>query len=290
MKSLITKFENPNSINGKNVLLIAGVHGDEITPVYTLAKMIQYIKNFDGNIDNIPFFKNIKQLTILNGINMSGMIKSQRDVFNDNTLDLNRLLITDDNSNSKSILKEHVDNNDIVIDIHSSPNCTEFVLIDIDEYTNSIKKWCDLSNVQYAFRYSGANTIKRYCLENNKYGLTLEINQMKTIDFDSSENALNIIFKLLDRINIIPPLSKSRPNININELVELKTFTTGLVKHYFNCGQNISIGNILYDIYDLEFNLLYSHRSDINGIVICEPNKSFVSRGDVVYLIQPDLK
>lgn len=259
---------------GKNVLIISGVHGDEITPIYTVAYMLK---------NNLFKTKYIKNLTIINGINISGIKKLTREVDYETSADLNRVL---NNNKEQDYIRELTDNinkNDIIIDIHSSPSCTEFALIDIDEYTMSLKNWCDKSNVQCAFRYSGADTIKRYCLENNKPALTLEINMMKIIDFNSSFRTAKLINRLLDNIEKIKML-KTVPKVK--ELREIKTYNDGLLIHNFRNGGCFRKGQTLYKVFDLELNEINDVKSDCHGIVICEPDKSIVTRGDTVYFIQ----
>ena len=101
--------------NGKNVLIIAGVHGDEITPVYTLAKMVS------GGLFNL---KNVESVTVLNGLNMTGLKSATRELQPKNSNDLNRSLISikDGVDGEQQLLEELISKNDVVIDIHSSPS------------------------------------------------------------------------------------------------------------------------------------------------------------------------
>ena len=207
----IKKTFNGRNKNGKNILLIAGVHGDEITPIYALMLILKNINLLD--------LSKIKTLTIINGINESGIEKHTRNIVNNHTDDLNRSF-NDPHIDSILELKTLIDENDVIIDIHSSPSCIEFALIDIDEFTMSLKEWCDISLVPTAYRYSTANTIKRYSLLNNKLALTLEINKLDIIDIESAKNVIIHINNLLitvDEINLI----KSDPNVN--EIFELDT-------------------------------------------------------------------
>jgi len=273
MKTLIENIEGNNS-DGKNVLLIAGMHGNEITPVYALANMI---KNNSFNLNKI------KSLTILNGINMSGLRYRERDIIDEPTNDLNRLLIPFKDYNEVDLLSKKIKENDIIIDIHSSPNCMEFALIDIDEYTNSMKKWCDESNIQTAFRYSKANTLKRYGLEKGKPTLTIEINGIDKIDKISADNVKHIINKLLQNIELAK-INKSTPHVL--SLIEVKTYLEGILVEEKHNAQLLVKSDILAKVYDLQMNEIGKIKSPVKGIIICSPDKSFITRGDVVYLIQ----
>lgn len=73
MKTLVKKLKGGN-VKGNNVLVIAGVHGNEITPVFTLAYMLKN-NSFDKAL------KEVKSITVINGLNMSGLKKgAKRDV------------------------------------------------------------------------------------------------------------------------------------------------------------------------------------------------------------------
>jgi len=273
MKTLIKIYEGEKR-NGKNVLILTGIHGDEITPIYTIASMIK-----DNNFN----LKYINKLTILNGVNISGIKKANREMIENKTKDLNRILTNTSEEDAIKLLKDKISENDIIIDIHSSPSCTEFVLIDIDEYTNTIKSWCDKSDVKYGFRYSGANTIKRYCLEQEKPALTLEINKMKIIDFESAEKTTYLINNLLKNIDF--RLYESIPNVK--EMIEIKTYQEGLLEHHYFNGENFHNGDILYTLFDFELNEIFKMIAKFDGYILCEPDNSFVNRGDIIYAVQP---
>ena len=276
MKTQIKKIQGNNE-KGKRVLILTGVHGDEMTPIYTISKMIK---------DNLFNIDNIKSLTILNGVNVSGIINSKREIVSNSSSDLNRILTNEVYDDCVDMLYEYIDKNDVVIDIHSSPCCTEFALVDIDEYTTSIKKWCDESGLLSVFRYSGASTIKRYCLEKGKMAITFEINMMKKIDFDSANKTIQLINNLLSNTNM--KIYKSSPNVK--EMRSLYTYTTGMLLFNYKNGETFKKGDVLYKIVDLDFKELYKYNADCNGVVVIEPDKSFVKRGDDVYTIQETKK
>lgn len=274
MKTLTKTYKGENE-KGKNVLIIAGVHGNEITPIYTLASMIK------NNLFNLS---KINKLTILNGINITGIKNCERDMVENDTQDLNRIFTNETKINSVKLLKDKIKENDIVIDIHSSESCIEFALIDIDEYTNSIKSWCEKSKLLCAFRYSNTNTIKRYCLEKGKPSITFEINKLKLIDFDSAEETFYLINNLLDNVDFT--LKKDIPNVK--EFLEIKTYEEGILEHHFVNGDYFYKGDILYTLYDFELNEISNPIATFDGYVICDPQKSYVSRGEIIYLVQPN--
>ena len=50
--------------------------------------------------------------------------------------------------------------NDVIIDVHSSPRCCEFILLNQDETTNSYVEFALKHDIKYLIRYSDTNTIK----------------------------------------------------------------------------------------------------------------------------------
>ena len=116
--------------------------------------------------------------------------------------------------------------------------------------------------------------------------ITFEINMMKKIDFDSSNRTIQLINNLLSNTNM--KIYKSLPNVK--EMRSLSTYTTGMLLFNFKNGQSFKKGEVLYRIVDLDFKELYKYKSDCNGIVIIEPDKSFVKRGYEVYTIQETKK
>lgn len=277
MKTLIKKIKGKNK-KGKRILIIAGVHGEEITPVYCLSVFLkQYVELVK---------QDFKSMTVINGINMSGLKQGTRDIPNNSTSDLNRMFVYETKTNALNLLKEHIEENDIVIDVHSSPSCTDFALVDIDEYMKSMKEWCDKSSVPVAFRYSGADTIKRYCLDMGKPALTIELNKLNVIDYTSAKNGAEILTRLILRSKEYAKIENKEPGY-VKELVEIKTHVSGIVDFHVKNGEHFNSGDTVYSILDLELNVIYDHIATFDGFVVCEPTKQFSKRGDTLYLVQP---
>jgi len=68
---------------------------------------------------------------------------------------------------------------------------------------------------------------------------------------------------------------------------EIKTYHTGLVESYFTTGEVVDKYDILCDIFDLEGNKTGEVISGVSGTIICDPINHFVTRGSILYLIQP---
>lgn len=274
MEPLIKKIPG-NKRKGIKLLIISGAHGNELTPIHAAMKFTE----------NVAVFMGVKHVTVMLGVNMSGLKSHTREMTSSSTMDLNRVLSNEPTVDSIELLKEQIESHDMIIDIHSSPSCTEFALIDIDEYAHSMKKWCDLANLKCAFRYSSSNTIKRYCLEKGKPALTLEVNKLDTIDYKSSKRCVDILSKLVSLAKFVT-LNQAPPTFP--EIQEIKTYTEGLLSFHLKNGDEIKIGTTLFSLIDLNGTLVHTELSQVEGYVVCEPSQHYISRGEYVMLIQPN--
>jgi predicted deacylase len=278
MRPLIKKIEGKSNF-GKKILIIAGVHGDELTPVFAVGKMIK-TSAFEDLSDKFS------KITFINGLNVSGLRNKSREIFADSSQDINRMLSNETSIEYIEILKEHIENSDVVIDIHSSPTCANFALIDIDEYAESIMDWCVESDIKCGFRYSGANTIKRYCLEKGKLSVTLELNKMNTVDKSSANDCIKMVRRLVEKSEDFK-LQKIEPKIS-EPMRELKTYQEGIINNYMKNGDYVSEGSVIAEVFDFAMDKIGEIKSETSGWVVCQPANDYVKRGDTIFLIQPE--
>lgn len=264
----------------KNILILTGIHGNEITPLYCGF----LLKNYNWNF----YKKNFNKITILNAINLNGIREYTRDIPDISTDDLNRKFTNEENSsNIVQTLVEIFEENDVVIDIHSSPNCCEFVLINQDEYSNSYIEFCENNSINYYTRYNNNKTIKKYCIEKGKICFTLELNKLNNIDYNSSYKGLilttNIIFNI-DKFNI----KKEEPKYQIYEdffhykegiFVAENKFLGDIIKNGDKLGFILNLKT--YEKTEIFYNKNYNSR------IICDAGFSYVSGNDSIYNIQP---
>lgn len=262
---------------GKNILILAGVHGNELTPVYC-ANLIA-----TSNIDELK--KSFKKLTILNAVNLEGIKNNTRDIPDDSTNDLNRSFKKDDNKNIIDQLKEYIDSHDVIIDLHSSPSCSEFVLLNQDEYTNSYADFCEKYGINYLIRYSANDTIKKYGLEKGKISFTFEMNKMDNVSIISASRAFTSIGQIIKNINKFE-VSKSEPYYETYR--EFYTHHEGIFFPNKETGDVISHGQslgkiLLLDTFE-EKNITYM---GVDGVIITLSNYSFISADIPICYVQP---
>jgi len=272
--------ENEINSDGEiSVLVLGGVHGNELTPI----RCLNFFQNSLENIDN----SNIHKVIIINNINLPGLKSNSRFFENDNTTDLNRSFDSEASLNKTiEILKSQINSAHVVIDVHSSPNIDEFVLIDIDEYCEAISEWC--KEIPRVYRYSSANTIKRYALEKGKFATTIELNKLDVIDENSADVGSHMITNLINNIkdSNINNL-KSNDFIIPNELYEQKTHIEGFLKMKVYVGDYVEKGQIIAEILDMNFEKKLDLKSNMEGLIISAPTIGYVNRGETLFLIQP---
>ena len=282
----ITKIKINDSENGPkiNVLVLGGVHGNELTPIAAL----KYLESKIGEINNDL----IGQVIIANNINKNGIKKNSRFVENENTSDLNRSFKHNQSiSDYVDTLRKHIKESHVVIDVHSSPKISEFVLIDIDEYCECVTDWCH--DVPKVYRYSSGDTIKRYALTNGSFGkgalaTTLELNKLDVFDDASAIRGADIMIKLINNVkHFYTSDLVSEDFIIPNELYEQKTHLSGFVDIKKDIHDVVTKGDVIAEILNDDLTTFAFLRANASGTIISSPTIGYVNRGDIVFLIQP---
>lgn len=168
-----------------NVLILAGVHGNELSPIYC-ASLCERL--------NSAFYK---KLTILNLINEYGIINGVREFNNNN--DLNRIF-SDEYTIEHQLKDEIINSNpDVIFDLHASPHITnEFALVSVDDYSQCYMQF--FSDIgRNAVLYRGAkNTIKAHHSINKSIpSFTIEMNGMDEVNVYSAEY---VCYTMIDSI------------------------------------------------------------------------------------------
>lgn len=181
--------------NGKNnILIISGVHGNERTPLVVTKAILKEPSKFSNNYN---------KLTILHAVNEKAIQSGSRQVDN---IDLNREFHLEDEFNENplvDLIKEEIDQTDIIIDIHSSPSCVELLAIDQNIYSKSFCDFANELNIPYIIQKPNIGSIKSYCLLLDKPCFTFEVNKLDTIDLDSAKKGFYLIKKIIDQLDIL---------------------------------------------------------------------------------------
>lgn len=280
-------FKVSKNGEGKRVLLIAGMHGNERTPIQSLIlfktnhlqKLIESYQKFN--------LSEISEITIINGINLYGIRDGIRDIANTktgaNTKDLNRKFVWEEYEKTFdpfSVLEKEVEKHDVVIDVHSSPGMMNHVmLLDYGETAFPYIKWCNDAKFQFAIRYSEERTLKRYAIEKGKIGVTLELNGMDFIDHVSARMGAQNIEDLL--MNFRQETFTKKYSGILRTFVELQSPETGLLvfPHVLDYS-----GKVLCDVTTSQTTF-----SGNGSLLYVKDKGSFVKKGEIAFALQPEV-
>jgi predicted deacylase len=235
-----------------------------------------------GNVRDFDY--DFKKITILSSINNHGIVHNTRTIPKTSTNDLNRALNSVKEIDYEREVLEHIKNNDIIIDVHSSPKCTNFVLLNQNETTNSYVDFCTTTNIKYLIRYSASNTIKKYCLDLNKISFTLELNQLDYVDNKSAVDGKEIILDIINRSTSF--VVKNEEPVHPT-YVEAQTYLCGIFIPTRAAGELIIAGNVIGHVIDVDTFKSTEILSKYDGHIIAYSDTSYVNGNRSICLIQP---
>lgn len=226
-------IENPKENSYPKILIIAGVHGNELTAMKTAEMLVDYFE-FCLKIEACAFEDmHFSSLTVLNCVNKYGLIHNKRESGHlENPFDLNRGY--NESEDIRSIIKKEIDKADIIVDIHSSPRIIKALFL-VDNGSKfpkqAIQNYCDLPIV---VRNSTDSTIKSYAMSLGKLGLTLETNGIEVIDKKSAKIAKSAIINLMTLSDIIWKDYKKESPVSYSEdklLTYIKSDISGFIDY-----------------------------------------------------------
>lgn len=255
---------NGNKNSPNTLLILSGIHGNEYSPCILSNKIC-------NNIELISELKqHYNEIIFLSNINKEGLVNNTREFIN---IDLNRIYQYD--FSTIDSIKKAIEKSTHIIDLHSSPHCDNFILINNTNTANSYVEYAIENDINYLI-YDQYNdyTIKHQTQLQNKISITFEMNGINFISIDNILNAeiqLNKILKTFHTINVVKsyPKYKSQTIITaiedglhyINEHKQLVCLTLDNIEHIYNI------------IVDKDFIATY-------------PIKSYYKKSETIILIQ----
>ena len=269
--------------NKIKVAIIAGVHGNELQTVYEC-------NNIMHTIDKVKHESNLyDKLDIKFNpfINFNGIRENNRDYVNYG--DINRMMTE---YNGIAELNSLIDWCDIIIDMHCSPRCADFMFLDIVQYkVGNIVEWCKQHNILYGINHANNNTIKNYASSKGKIALTWEQSGMEIINYLHSSHVINTFIT-----DIIPSLPELITVDTINTKLEIINSVIsdneGIIAWYKDVGERISKGDTLCEITDYKTiigdkPLTTIIKSPVDGVIIDLCPRDYTLRGWLLAEIQP---
>jgi succinylglutamate desuccinylase len=279
-----TWFIDNGTKKGKSVLLIGGVHGNELTPL--MALVIFKDLHLPLLIDSLRKTDEIKSITIINGINSYGIEKGIRHLENffqrNDKRDFSELFNHDTYEQTFDpfiYLIEKINFHDIIIDIHSSPSLeTNYMVIDYAPTAFPYIKWCQNSNIVFGLHENDNKSISRYSIEKGKIGVTFNLNSVDKIDMNSAKLGASQLSQFL--MYYRNQLFETSYQGILRPIIEFKSSETGLF--------------VFPNIFDYEGrikkNLLNSQTIyNGNGNLLYTSNRSYLRKGDFAFAIQPEI-
>lgn len=269
------KFTIKGKGKGRKILLIGGLHGDELTPYVLLNKL----KN-----KSIP----AGETTVIPFANRYGLKKRQHG-YNKSNRDLNRQFQENDIQPIK-VLKDTIDDSyDLVIDLHAhqyTKTIPYAVVFDNAKNHEQLDKYIGKLGIQYkeiidteknASRISG--TLSNYVSSLGIPNFIIELSNLDNI----REDYLNDLSDLFT--NLCGPTIPTSKKIFAN-LRKVNAQQDMLVeKLHTELGQKIKKGQKLFNAWDLENDNEIVVRSIYNGTVISLPTKTIFHKGYGCYRI-----
>ena len=270
----IKKYTGSGDINA---VIISGVHGNEYTPILAVRMLEESIL-----LVNSTAFAN---LVVIGAANIDGIRHCMREIPSSGTSDLNRMFGSESDCDIVSTIKKHVSQCDLVIDVHSSPNCTEFILINQDVRANGYVDYANEIGINYAVNYSDTNTVKKFGLGIGIMSFTLELNGMDRIDTASACEGSRIIWDIIKNIEKFKDTSEQP---RYESVTEFKHYKEGLFVSKVKAGDEVTDGMVVGTIIDLdtleECELTYSGK---HARIICAESDSYVMSRKTIFLLQP---
>lgn len=274
--------------DGPIVLLIAGIHGDELSGIEIVRQVI-------SRKINEP---NIGTIVCMPLVNIFGFVNQERD-FPDGR-DLNRVFPGSPNGSLASryahhIMTEIVPNVDYVIDFHSGGRGRYNVpQIRLEPNENELNEMAEAfhapfilysKNIEGSFRESCYKLGVKYLLFESGKALDLPKNEIEcgiqgVMRFLSYLNMLNKRFEI--------PYS-TEPIIYVTQSTWMRASISGLMHPIIKHGQKVKKGDLLCKISDP-----YGfHEEEVlapnDGYIICDNESPIVFQGDAIYRITTKL-
>lgn len=286
LKTGLYQKDNLMCEDGWDIILVSGLHGNEIAPCFLLNQIMSDLR---ANSYVLP--DNISSITILNGVSISGIYANKREVDDPVGKDLNRAFGEKEHTLAayKKYVVDMIDRrrNPYVIDIHSSPNCDNIFLFNLNQIENDLAfKMCVTQNFPYVVWPSETESLKTYAK-----GVTYEINGMGRRPEDIVfKDAITTLYSYIDHLQRVQKYANASYTFNRHKVIvqDVHSLFSGLVKWDW-CGFPVIKDTVvkIADIVDFEGNVLDEVYSPVCGRIVDKIERDFVKAGEVLFSVQP---
>ena len=270
--------------SAKRLVLMGGVHGNEINGIGILKEIVSFLSN--SNIEDLLN----AEIICLPVVNTIGFQKFQRRFDNK---DLNRSYV-DKPSDLPEMICYEIFNNYIkdatyVLDFHDSGSNYELLMHSrFAPNVEILKKMTTALNISHALvRKPKKGMLAGYALQNNVPVLTIESGGGGILHEDYTLRLLNGFKNFLFEFSLVlKPIIKN--DINNKEIINFKTRfkyklkNTCIVRFNVSLGQKIKKSHLLCTILNPETSKEYNLYSKKDGYIFSLPSKNIVTKNQVI--------
>lgn len=302
---LYTAYSDPEQPDLPSILIIAGTHGNETSALWSA----WFLKNMLSTGDLLGGIRGkYSRISFLLGINPTGLAANEREWQETGKgipCDLNRAFsIRNDDFSRESIVgmvKSAINDHNVIIDIHNSPNIVDCILINNDLLARSYVEWCEKSGIKYILRDNCSDTIKKYANDLGKMGITVELNSMGYCNEANLSSSVLFITNLITQVSAYvsnwPEPQRSALPVAMNS-IEMCAHADGLIKYAAdNAFKHYDKGELIAKICDYSMNPLESPRqcneeilAPCDGYLMCVNPSLYQESGCYFATFQPDIK
>lgn len=274
-------IHDKHSSEKPNVLVLTGVHGNEITPI-KCAQMI---------LDSAQQWENFNKMTIVFGVNMPALRQCSREYNPQISNDLNRGY--EEKFDVRDIIggllqKEKYQ---IVIDIHSSPKISELFLVDASKEQEHIFNFMGKCKLPFVLcREAPHTTIKSLANKRDIHGFTLELNEVNVIDEVSANSGVFLVKYIIDAFKMLEDeKAKIHENPKYEFPIGVYSNSEGLFYLQEDIGRIVQKGDLIGSIHSIDTNeCIENVYAPVAGFLFEATWKSFVTFRECLVSIQPD--
>jgi len=175
---ILSRFDNDKDRSLPSIVITAGVHGDEVGAMILL----------DALADRMAKSELPVNITLVNYVNPTAIRESKRKSTFADSSDMNRGWKSE---NFRDELADIVSHHDVLLDLHCSASCTEFLLFNNGQNVNY--EWLEDKGITFAVRDGSDDTLKMFASRHCHIGMTWEMKGLNYPDDQAILKSLDII-------------------------------------------------------------------------------------------------
>ena len=233
----------------KSLLITSGIHGNETNAVMNTMKLKKFIK-----ANNNPWENMYSSITFLIGANEYGLRNDVRKTGREyDGSDLNRMFYNP--KDCKTDIERLIEKNDIVVDVHNSPNISNCVLLTFDKYALEFKNFFVNNDLDVMVWNAQTPNIKNKANSyEHKIGFTIELNGMGDSSFENEKETFSFLKNVVE---VVYKCQKKEGALN-RDIIDKDIISTyeGIINWRDKHSKVFTKDSVIAEILDYEFNVI----------------------------------